>query len=187
MPIPNLIIIVSFILLGASMLMIGIKNRRQGINSLGQSTIASIYFATGKVSLFLSWTLLLVKAMFPKWTWNPISVEVAWIAALLSCVGTIIMIVALFKLGSSLRVGLPSKQTILQTTGIFRLSRNPIYLGVFLICIASCLFFPNPINIALVLYGMFVHHQIILGEEKFLAERFGEAWKAYISKVRRYI
>ncbi len=187
MPTPNLIILITFSLLGASMFVIGAQYRNKGINFFGRPTIEKRYFITGKVSLFASWALFLVKAMLPGWGWNPVSDGVAWFAALLNGIGTLIMILAFYKLGSSLRVGLPEKKTQLQTSGIYYISRNPIYLGFFLICIASCLFFPNPINIVLVLYGMLIHHRIILEEEKFLANRFGNAWENYILKVRRYI
>jgi len=131
--------------------------------------------------------LILVKALIPGWNWNPVPENVAWVAVLLNGIGTLIMLISFVHLGSSLRVGLPETPTTLQTKGIYSISRNPIYLGVFLICIASCIFFPNPINIALTLYGMYVHNSIILGEEKFLSNNFGKAWEDYSSRVRRYL
>ncbi|MFH1298050.1 MAG: isoprenylcysteine carboxylmethyltransferase family protein [Bacteroidota bacterium] len=187
MPFPNLMILVTFILLWISFFIWGARYRGKGIKFWGKPTIDNRYFLSGKICLFSSWALLLLKAMLPEWTWNPVPEGVAWFAALLNCAGSVIMLVAFFHLGSSIRVGLPETDTTLQTSGIYSLSRNPIYLGIFLICIASCLFFPNPVNIALTVYGMYMHHRIIVAEEKFLANRFGKAWEDYTSRVRRYL
>jgi len=186
LPLPNLFILGTFALLGFSMLFIGARYRGKGIRFWGKPTIESWYFLSGKISLFTSWTLLLFKAMLPAWTWNQVPAEVAWIAALINGLGTVIMLIAFSHLGDALRVGLPESSTSLKTIGIYSISRNPIYLGVFLICIASCIFFPNPVNIVLAGYGMIIHHRIILGEEKFLAGRFGDEWKKYTKEVRRY-
>ena len=187
MPLPNLVIILTFTILGIAMMINGARYRDKGIRFWGKPTIENSLFLSGKISLFTSWALLLMKAILPEWDWNPVSENLAWLAALLNFVGTLIMLIAFVNLGSSLRVGLPETPTTLQTKGVYRISRNPIYLGVFLICIASCLFFPNPINIVLALYGMFMHNRIILGEEKFLSDRFGKEWEGYSSRVRRYI
>jgi protein-S-isoprenylcysteine O-methyltransferase Ste14 len=187
MPLPNLVIISTFTLLGIAMMINGARYRGKGIRFWGKPTIENRYFLSGKICLFLSWTLLMIKAILPEWKWNQVSESMAWFAALINLIGTLMMLIAFYNLGDALRVGLPEKETNLRTTGIYSLSRNPIYLGVFLIGIASCLFFPNPVNIALALYGMMMHNKIILGEEKFLAGRFGKEWMDYTKKVRRYL
>jgi len=187
MPLPNLLVIFSFTVLGIAMFVLGARYRGQGIHFWGKPTIRSIYFITGKVSLFCSWTLFLLKSIFANWSWNPVPDGVAWFAALLSSAGTTIMIIAFYNLGASVRVGLPETSTTLKSNGIYRLSRNPMYIGVFLVSLASCLFFPNPFNILLAAYGVFIHHRIVLGEEKFLNEQFGTAWQKYKEQVRRYV
>ncbi len=35
--------------------------------------------------------------------------------------------------------------------------------------------------------GIAIHHRIIINEEKFLAEKFGKQYKAYLSETRRYL
>ncbi|MFH1159662.1 MAG: isoprenylcysteine carboxylmethyltransferase family protein [bacterium] len=187
MPLPNLVILLSFTVLGVAMFVLGARYRGQRIKFWGKPTIENVYFVTGKVSLFSSWGLLLLKSILTRWNWNQVPEGVAWFAALLSCLGTGIMIVSFYDLGASVRVGLPETVTNLQTKGIYRISRNPMYLGVFLVCIASSTFFPNPVNLGLALYGMIIHHRIILGEEKFLEERFGPEWQRYKERVRRYV
>jgi protein-S-isoprenylcysteine O-methyltransferase Ste14 len=107
-------------------------------------------------------------------------------AAILVSVGSIFLIIAFRDLGDSLRVGLPGEETLLKTKGIYRFSRNPIYVGVDLIAIASVLFIPGIINIVCAIIGIAVHHAIILSEEKFLEGCFGKDWLSYKRKTRRY-
>ena len=84
-------------------------------------------------------------------------------------------------------MGIPVNETALKTKGIYRFSRNPLYVSIYLMCIASLMYFPNQVNLLLVAYGIFVHNRIILGEETFLSERFGAQWEEYCRKVRRYL
>lgn len=62
-----------------------------------------------------------------------------------------------------------------------------MYLGAFLICIGSCLYSMHIVNFALCILGIAIHHRIVLREEKFLNERFGEQWLTYRQRVPRYI
>jgi protein-S-isoprenylcysteine O-methyltransferase Ste14 len=101
--------------------------------------------------------------------------------------GTIITAVSFFHLGASLKVGLPEQETSLKTHGLYSISRNPLYLGVYLITLASVLYFPDVINIILAITGMSMHHMITLGEEKFLSSKFGSSYEDYKKKVRRYL
>lgn len=101
--------------------------------------------------------------------------------------GTIIFITSLVQLGSSLRVGLPEEETKLVTNGLFGFSRNPIYVSVYMLCLASCIYVPHWLNFALFGLGMAIHHFIIKAEERFLLEKFGNQWNEYTKKVRRYL
>lgn len=78
--------------------------------------------------------------------------------------------------------------TALVTTGIFARTRNPMYLGMLLLylggsCWGNSLWplFPLP----LVLWVM--HTGVILREERYLEGRFGEEYRAYKGRVRRWL
>lgn len=101
--------------------------------------------------------------------------------------GTIIFLTSLVQLGSSLRVGLPEEETKLVTNGLFAYSRNPIYVSVYMLCLASCIYVPHWLNFVLFGLGMAIHHFIIKAEERFLLEKFGNQWNEYTKKVRRYL
>ena len=103
-------------------------------------------------------------------------------------VGVAFFSLAILRLGTfSLRVGLAQEDTALRTTGIYRLSRNPMLLGLYFIAFASALYVQCPINWILVIIALSVHHKIILTEETFLESRFGDQWTNYRNTVRRYL
>ncbi|HEY0592491.1 MAG TPA: isoprenylcysteine carboxylmethyltransferase family protein [Thermoanaerobaculia bacterium] len=112
----------------------------------------------------------------------PLSVAVPLAAA-----GGALIAAGSMGLGSSLRVGLPEEKTELRTDGIYARTRNPIYLGVFVAVGASALAVPTPLNLLAAGTAVAAHHAIVGAEERFLRERFGEAWDAYARRVPRYL
>jgi len=82
----------------------------------------------------------------------------------------------------------PSQPTLaLATTGIFRWTRNPMYVGgsIALLGIAiSCAL--DWVLLLLVLSLPLVHYGIILREERYLERKFGDAYRRYKTKVPRY-
>jgi protein-S-isoprenylcysteine O-methyltransferase Ste14 len=183
----RLVIMAACCVLGLSTIILGAGISRTGISMLGKPAIDKYFFYSGKLSLVLSLLLLLSKAIFPGMGLIAVPPALSLVAAILFCAGAILFIFAFAGLGSSLRVGIPGEDTSLRTTGIYRFSRNPMYVSIFIMCAASVLYYPNQVNLVLMLYGIFVHHWIILAEEKFLAEKFGRQWEEYRQKVRRYI
>ena len=186
MQIISLIILTGFTIMGIYLLYLGTVLRKKGFHPLGSPTIHPVLFYIGKVALFTSWGYLLVNAILVMSGKPSLYLLYMLPAAVLATIGSFFLIVAFHDLGDSLRVGLPGEETTLKTTGIYRFSRNPIYVGVDLIAIASVLFIPVILNIFCALMGIVVHHLIILSEEKFLEGRFGEDWQKYKRRTRRY-
>jgi protein-S-isoprenylcysteine O-methyltransferase Ste14 len=71
--------------------------------------------------------------------------------------------------------------------GIYRISRNPMYVGLHLLTLSSMVYTLHPLIILAGFFSFLVYHLIILGEEKFLAGRFGAPYLKYKQKVRRYL
>ena len=180
-------VLLAFITSGLVLLIKAIALRRDGFELLGKPTIDKFYFYSGKIAIFTSWALFIVKAILPKIGYIHVPLYLSWIATILLWIGTIIVSLAFIDLGRSLKVGLPQQETMLKTNGIYRFSRNPLYAGVHLIAIGSCIYFPDLINVSCTIYGIYIHHKIIGGEELFLSRRFGKDWDNYQSRVRRYI
>jgi len=156
------------------------------MNLIGKPTIHPLLFYTGKLSGYFTWVALLLgycNVHVVKTTdllWN------RYIDIALMLTGLILIVVSSFSLGKSTRLGLPSEGTVMKTGGLYRLSRNPMYVGFNLITIASVVYFYNLIILALGIYSILVYHLIILGEEKFLENRFGQEYLDYKRKVKRY-
>jgi len=187
MPIHSYIVLSLFTILGISLGMVIVFRKKDEFGFLGTPPIDKFFFLTGKITLFTNWGFFIYKAISPDSGYVTVPPWLSWSATVLMAAGSVLMIIALFELGSSLRVGLPKEETHLQTKGIYRFSRNPLYLGVYLITLGSCLYIPDLINIFFGLYGICIHHMITIGEEKFLDHKFGDEWKNYSKRTRRYL
>jgi protein-S-isoprenylcysteine O-methyltransferase Ste14 len=78
--------------------------------------------------------------------------------------------------------------TVLVTSGAFRFSRNPMYLGMAMILtgVAFLLGSLSPFIIAPI-FAITMDRVFIDTEEKMLEEHFGNKWKHYKANVRRWI
>jgi protein-S-isoprenylcysteine O-methyltransferase Ste14 len=80
----------------------------------------------------------------------------------------------------------PQKQLI--TSGPYRFSRNPLYLGGNLfIFLGAAFFLGSPAGIALTAINILVVDVFIRREERQLRQDFGEEWSRYRNRVRRWI
>lgn len=109
------------------------------------------------------------------------------LGALVALAGLGVYAAALHAFGASWRLGIDRDAPgPLVTTGIFGWSRNPIYLALDLLAIAAFLLLGRPI-FALLAAGFAVYfHDLIRREERFLAERYGDAYREYCARVGRY-
>jgi protein-S-isoprenylcysteine O-methyltransferase Ste14 len=102
--------------------------------------------------------------------------------------GNILFTTAIITMRNNWRAGYSYEQdTWLVTNGIYKISRNPAFAGFDLLYIGGSLAFPNIINIGFTVAVVILFHIQILGEEKFLADKFGETYLEYKYKVRRYL
>ena len=106
----------------------------------------------------------------------------------LTSLGLVLFVLAFFAFGDSWRVGIDRQSPgTLVTTGVFAVSRNPIYVffvlwivGIFLI--NATLFF-----LIFAVLGFVVLHWQIQREEKFLLQNYGESYRAYCASTPRYL
>ena len=76
----------------------------------------------------------------------------------------------------------------LNTTGIYALVRNPLYIGNFFIFTGIVMVFSN--ILAFMVFALFLvlqYYFIILAEENFLGEEYGSSYNEYCRRVRRII
>ena len=105
------------------------------------------------------------------------------------CAGVALNIAAdrAFKaLGTTVRPFERSKALV--TTGVFALSRNPMYLGMVLILLGAALLLGTLTPfVVVVLFAILLDVRFIRAEERMLAEAFGDDWCAYRRRVRRWL
>lgn len=80
----------------------------------------------------------------------------------------------------------PAENGISQN-GLYRFSRNPMYLAYFVFFIGCDLMAQSLLLLAFILLFQITAHWIILSEERWCIENFGETYLQYMEKVRRYI
>ena len=82
----------------------------------------------------------------------------------------------------------PSNATKLITDGIYKFSRNPMYLGMLMIIISTSIFYLNIYSILTpFLFILWINKFQIKREEVFLTEKFGKEYLSYKNKTRRWI
>ncbi len=82
----------------------------------------------------------------------------------------------------------PSDTTVLVTEGMYRYSRNPMYLGLLLLTISSTIWFGTWFGIIInILFIFLINFLQIIPEEEALLEIFGEEYEEYKKNVRRWI
>jgi protein-S-isoprenylcysteine O-methyltransferase Ste14 len=80
------------------------------------------------------------------------------------------------------------KASTLVTDGLYRFTRNPMYLGLALLLTGWAIWLGNPINVAaLSLFVLAMNELQIEPEETFLKKKFGQAYLDYQRRVRRWI
>ena len=90
------------------------------------------------------------------------------------------------SLGVNVKPNLPASQLV--TKGIYRFSRNPMYVG-FILALFGIGIAKGSIPMVLSAVPMFLYLNwyVIRREEKYLARVFGEEYEAYRRRVRRWL
>lgn len=82
--------------------------------------------------------------------------------------------------------GRPTSRVV--TTGVFSISRNPLYLGGICVLLGIALAAHLPWFFVLLIPALVACHYILVApEEKYLSAKFGEEYRAYTASVHRWI
>ena len=177
----------------ASTVVLGAFLARNGKHAMGHPTIHPAFFYTGKFLLFSIWGIFCVISFFPELRhFIPFQIQgnvpdvQKLLAAVILIPANLIVVPAYLSMGIVTHIGLPSGEHELRTGGIYRISRNPMYASFIFLNTATFLFLPSLLLLAIMVYGMIVHHFIILSEEEYLEETFGERYLQYKKVTPRY-
>lgn len=161
--------------------------RRKNIDMDGEPPIDKTLFYVSKYSIPFLWGAMVLTSwgIIPSFIKTPGLVK--WISLCLWVSGFLLLFAARFEMGNSFRIGSPRENTSLKVDGLYKFSRNPMYLGVYATILASILYTMNPVFLFLGIAVIKIHREIILAEEWHLLKVFGEEYKNYCSRVRRYL
>jgi protein-S-isoprenylcysteine O-methyltransferase Ste14 len=76
----------------------------------------------------------------------------------------------------------------LLTRGPFRYSRNPLYVGLILVYVGIALLYDSGWALLLLpAAALLLHYGAVLPEERYLEAKFGDEYRAYKTRVRRWV
>jgi protein-S-isoprenylcysteine O-methyltransferase Ste14 len=124
----------------------------------------------------------------------PLEAPRAWrlgMAALLAAAGlacAVAGVLAFRRAGANIDPHRIDKGEALVTEGIYRHTRNPMYLGVALVLLGYSVYLIRPVEfLGPLAFLAFITRFQILPEERAMASKFGVRYEAYASAVRRWI
>ena len=186
-----LIIIIGLFLIGMFSPMLVIK--KKGNDPHGTHEGASILTRMTPVTI-LSWLFYIILYVIygaPLLHFLAVEILISEIFTISGMVvitlGLIIDVWGTVALGTNFRIEFPKEETILITSGIYRLMRNPIVMGVYLLLFGSFLIIPTIISLIFIITNILTFNSKVLDEEKFLSAQFGEKYENYRISVGRYI
>ncbi|MCD1646279.1 isoprenylcysteine carboxylmethyltransferase family protein [Marinobacter adhaerens] len=114
-----------------------------------------------------------------------------WVASGIALVGMAIAVLGVLAFrtaGTTVDPRVPDQSESLVVSGIYRYSRNPMYLGFLMVLCAWGLWLGNvPALLFLPAFVLYMNRFQIAPEERFMREKFGDAFTRYCTGVRRWL
>jgi len=153
--------------------------------------LIGLYF---KLTLIAMFVYVLAYAFFPTWHdyFLPInqldSSTIKYIGLTLLFISLLWTVIAQGHMKNSWRIGIDNDtKTELVTTGLFSVSRNPIFFGMILSLVGLFLTTPNALTALFLIVGYILIQIQIRLEEEFLEKEHKQTYLDYKQKVRRLI
>jgi protein-S-isoprenylcysteine O-methyltransferase Ste14 len=171
--------------------------KRTGKNPFVLPKDDNIYGLVGfyfKLILTAIFVYVVVYAFFPAWHDNflPIiqlaNLTINYIGLSLLFISLVWTIIAQTHMKNSWRIGIDTEtKTELITSGLFSISRNPIFFGMIITLIGVFLVTPNALTVLFLILGYILIQIQIRLEEEYLFKEHGKVYLDYKQKVRRLI
>ena len=118
----------------------------------------------------------------------PFRSVVGWVVALMGIIGCALGFVEFRRAKTTVNPTKPESSSSLLKTGIYRRTRNPMYLGFLLMLAGWAVLMGNALSfLALPVFVFYMNRFQIKPEERALRSIFGDEFAAYRSDVRRWI
>jgi protein-S-isoprenylcysteine O-methyltransferase Ste14 len=141
----------------------------------------------------IAWALAVLAGLALDWLvqlpFVPVMLPAGWLGATVFALALALAvwaIVTMTRAGSSVPTNLPTA-TIVET-GPYRVTRNPIYLGMFLGLAGLAIAFDSLwLLVALAAFALVIRYGVVAREEAYLERRFGDVYRRYRARVRRWL
>ena len=141
----------------------------------------------------LAWGLAIIAGLTLNWLvplpFLPADLPAGWLGAMVFVLAVALFawaIVTITRAGSKVPTNRPT--TTIVEAGPYRFTRNPIYLGMFLGLIGLAIAFDNLwLLILLVTFALVIRYGVVGREEAYLERKFGNVYRGYRSRVRRWL
>jgi protein-S-isoprenylcysteine O-methyltransferase Ste14 len=141
----------------------------------------------------IAWALAVLVGLALDWlmplSFVPAAVPARWMGALIFALALALVawaIATMTRAGSNVPTSLPT--TTIVDAGPYRFTRNPIYLGMVLGLIGLAIAF-NSLWLLLTLapFAVVIRYGVVAREEAYLERKFGDLYRRYRSRVRRWL
>ena len=141
----------------------------------------------------IAWALAVLVGLALQWImplpFMPAAVSAGWAGGAVFAAALALFasaIVTMTRAGSNVPTNLPS--TTIVEAGPYRYTRNPIYLGMVLGLIGLAIAFDSLwLLMTLVPFALVIRYGVIAREEAYLERKFGETYRGYRQRVRRWL
>lgn len=125
----------------------------------------------------ISTLLILICLLFVKLVTNS-----SWfyVGLIIYILGLILYAVSIINYAKADKIGI-------NLNGLYQVSRNPMYISYFLYFLGCVILTCSWILLGLLIIFQISAHWIILAEERWCIDQFGEKYLDYMNRVRRYI
>lgn len=167
-----------------------ISQRRKGIRTdqIARGKKSGTLFMIEVLMKIATYAIVVVELVSLFWDFNASPTWLRYAGMIVACVGCMFFVISVYTMRDSWRAGIPeSDRTEMVTEGIYKISRNPAFVGFDLTYIGLLLMYFNPVLLIFTLFAMIMLHLQILQEERYLPGVFGEAYEAYRRSVCRYL
>lgn len=183
-----LIVVTMFIFYGCYFIK-QIKQKKRGIrtNQLGKNKKGFEKMIESLVMIF-SISIVAFQVFSIIFTKNYLPYIIRWMGLIVGIIGDTFFILGVITMKDSWRAGVShTDETQLITNGIYKISRNPAFLGFYLNYIGVLIVFFNIWLLVLTLITIVLFHlQIVFVEEKYLKETFKDDYLKYKKRTCRY-
>lgn len=130
-----------------------------------------------------------VAGAVPQWSvQGAVARPLAWVLVALGVGFGIAGLWVFRRAGTTFDPHAPQRTRVLVTTGPYRFTRNPMYLGLALVLLAWCAWLANPAAlVGVLLFVAYLTRFQIIPEERVMQEKFGAEYASYRNRVRRWL